>query len=212
MSVPELGKTFDKASSIQGYTPRNEEFLFTIVDTDLTSGASISDVDGGAFDSVRVTLNIQSVGLTPFSFESEQFPISANDMGYVVGVDFGTVSVTVREDRAYTMLQYLHDWKDEIYDTARGVVNPPASYYKTGILTHQSSRNPTGNEIPLAVSRLQNIYPESVDTVDYDYSGDSEPIEYTVDFAVEEILYNSVGEGIEEGIEQGASAIGNAVG
>lgn len=189
MSVPELGKTFDKATSIQGYTPRNEEFLFTIVDT-AGAGSAFSSL-GGTLDAVRTTLNIKSVGLTPFSFESEQFPISANDMGYVVGIDYGTVSVTIRETRTHSMLNFLHDWRNRIYDQQRGVVNPPQQYYKTGILVHQNTRNPSGEELPLAVSQMKNIYPESVDTVDYDYSGDSEPIEYTVDFAVEEIVYST---------------------
>lgn len=167
--------SYERATGYLGnsFNPTSDEFVFSIPDAPF-------------IDQTKFKVLTDDIDFSPFSFNSEQFKFSANSMDYVTEIEYDSVSLQILENLSHETLKTFITWRDLVYDSELGVVNPPDSYKFTGRLDRI---NVHGSDEILVTSKMQSMYPENINPVTYEYGDDPDPIFYEIDLAVESVRH-----------------------
>jgi hypothetical protein len=209
MSILGEVASYENVRLAKSNPPKTHEFVFVLNNP---PGGGLEGF-GTSFFTALATISTEAVDIEPFEVQVEEFQTSSVTMPYVEGIDHNSITVTLVEQTGYPVINMLTTWRDAIFNSGEGfggvvtnpqlkdTVNPYSEYVRDAQLqftpTQETSVPFTDIDIPnpggLFQIQMNDIFPESIQEFNMDYSDDGEAIKYQVDFAVRTIDIGFIG-------------------
>lgn len=179
--------SYSRVASQKTNPPKTHNFLFTVINP--------PGVNGDAPQEELVRFSTDSVEISAFDVQTEEFSTSSVTIPYATGIDFSAITVGFTEQTNHRVIEFLTAWRDLMFNVgrdatgvAKDTVNPLNTYVRNA---EMDLAEPNKDDPITEQYELRNIFPSSVEPVNYDYSDDGSKVDYQVEFAVHRIDTNN---------------------